>query len=287
MKGGVIEDDGQGFRDLLAQQPEEADEDERIHRTPQRGADHVARREEGGDHVQPLAAHRRNGVLLPDGGPGAAVGMYLREARFIEIGHRDLTVLRLPPQGANLLLCFGKFCVVALFFRLCRVRFHTNAARFKTPERVLTCTGAPPAATWRAFRAVKVSGAARAQVNNGCVSAAVTLAGAPLRARSGKPTRPCSSQRRRVALTVCMLSACWSATCWQVSPAASSKTLCARSRTRQWGSCLIRCCAAPGSQQHSTRALHITSFSASRNRIMRPLYGKSLDFYKVMISLCE
>ena len=116
MKGGVIEDDDQGFRDLLAQHPEEADEDERINRAPQGGADHLARREEGGDHVQPLAAHRRNGVLLPDGGPGAAVGMDLSEARFIEIGHRDLTVLRLPPQGANLLLCLGKFRLVALFF---------------------------------------------------------------------------------------------------------------------------------------------------------------------------
>ncbi len=115
MEGGVVEDDRHGFTDLLAQQPEEADEEECIHSAPQRGADHPARREEGGDHVQPLAAHRRNGVLLPDGGPGAAVGMHWSEARFIEIGHRDLTVLRLPPQGANLLLGFGKFHVVTYF----------------------------------------------------------------------------------------------------------------------------------------------------------------------------
>ncbi len=135
MEGGVVEDDRHGFADLLAQQPEEADEDERINRAPQRGADHLARREEGGDHVQPLAAHRRNGVLLPDGGPGAAVGLHLSEARFIEIGHRDLTVLRLPPQGAHLLLCLRKFRVVAFFLG------YAGSASTRTPPALRPRSG--------------------------------------------------------------------------------------------------------------------------------------------------
>lgn len=65
--------------------------------------------------VQALAAQSIDAVLLATRCPGAAVGVDLRKARFVEVGQLDLAGLRMGPQLVELLAGLGKGNGISLF----------------------------------------------------------------------------------------------------------------------------------------------------------------------------
>jgi hypothetical protein len=158
--------------------------------------------------MEALTAHRHDALRCADRCPGATMGMHVGEARFIP---GTPTSFRRRPLGISMRpspVWLTRRPRHRVIFRRCRLRFQTNPARLRMPVNVFTGTGAPPAASWRARNAVKVSGASRAHGQRRSLSARERWVGAPQRGRSGKPARPWANQRRRVALTVGMLSAC-------------------------------------------------------------------------------
>ena len=95
--GGVVQNDRQRLVDLLAEQPDEANEQLGGEGAPQRGAEHFAAAKQRRHHIHAPAARRRNAVLLAHRRPGAAVRMGLRKARFINIRQFDFSGLGLGP----------------------------------------------------------------------------------------------------------------------------------------------------------------------------------------------
>ena len=95
--GGVVQNDRQRLVCLLAEQPDEADEQLGSEGAPQLGAEHFAAAKQRRNHVHALAARRRNAVLLAHRRPGAAVRMSLGKARFIDIRQFDFSGLGLGP----------------------------------------------------------------------------------------------------------------------------------------------------------------------------------------------
>jgi len=96
-----------------------------------------SRGQQGCDHVQTLTAPGVNHVLLRDWRPGTSIRLRLREASFVYAGEFDFATLGLLDQLPNFRLGLSEPLFVPLFFKLCRVRFHTSPARLRTPVSVL------------------------------------------------------------------------------------------------------------------------------------------------------
>lgn len=76
-------------------------------------------------------------MLLPGWCPGTSIRLRLREARFIDVGEFDFATLGLLDQLPYFRLGLSEPLFVPLFFKLCRVRFHTSPARLRAPVSVL------------------------------------------------------------------------------------------------------------------------------------------------------
>lgn len=116
--GGVVEHDHQGFADFPGQVGHEPQEEFGRAGAPVVGVLDGSAAQQCRHDVEAFATRGLDEVLLAPWRPGAAVGVDLREAGFIEVGQLDLASLRLGPQLVELLAGLGEGGRVALFFKL-------------------------------------------------------------------------------------------------------------------------------------------------------------------------
>jgi hypothetical protein len=119
----------------------------------------------------------------------------LREASFVDVREFDLAALGLLDQLPNFCLGLSELLFIALFFRLCRVRFHTRPACLSAAVSVLRCTRIPNCSSSRVNSVVAVNASSEAHAFNCSMCFCDSFGGAPLRGASDRLATPLSSHR--------------------------------------------------------------------------------------------